>query len=103
MLSYPIKMVCGCCDEGVRIADWYCQGHRRLSAKQTTPLRRPQDVNLEKKNPQAVRSFLCGRAHHLAAVFLIPSVSPILLVDALIDEMEVKKWSCSQEPASACG
>ena len=39
-LRYPIETVCGRYGGGVRIADWYYQGRRRLTPRQTALLRR---------------------------------------------------------------
>lgn len=39
-LHYPIETVCGRYGGGVRIADWYYQGRRRLTPRQTALLRR---------------------------------------------------------------
>lgn len=39
-LRYPIETVCGRYGGGVRMADWYQQGRRRLTPRQTALLRR---------------------------------------------------------------
>ena len=39
-LRYPIETVCGLYGGGVRMADWYYQGRRRLTPRQTALLRR---------------------------------------------------------------
>ena len=39
-LRYPIETACGRYGGGVRMADWYQQGRRRLTPRQTALLRR---------------------------------------------------------------
>ena len=39
-LQYPIETVCGRYGGGVKLADWYYQGRRRLTPRQTALLRR---------------------------------------------------------------
>ena len=39
-LSYPIETCCGRYGGGVKMADWYYQGRRRLTPRQTNLLRR---------------------------------------------------------------
>lgn len=39
-LQYPIETVCGRYGGGVKLTDWYYQGRRRLTPRQTALLRR---------------------------------------------------------------